>query len=113
MQRTLIILLAGLLALVVPLPGRAQHQHHQPTPAQVASPQPAAAMPAAAQPPGPNVTGLERYRHFTADEPLTDWRKVNDTVRDIGGWQTYAQEAARAIKAEQDAKAPMQKGTKP
>jgi hypothetical protein len=36
------------------------------------------------------------YRRFTFDEPLADWRTVNDTVRAIGGWKAYAQEAARA-----------------
>ena len=125
MHRNLYVLLASLL----PMSGMAQ-QHHQhgtpakpaPAPAASAAPGPAS-VPAPAttattaadltKPVGAQVTGLESYKRFKADEPLTDWRAVNDTVRDIGGWRTYAQEAARAIKAEQAAKATTDKGRKP
>jgi hypothetical protein len=36
------------------------------------------------------------YKQFTPEEPLTDWRRANETVNAIGGWRTYAKEAARA-----------------
>ncbi len=115
MYRNLYLLLASLL----PLSSMAQPPHQHGAPARAVSATPAATVPAAtspaipAQSSGAKVTGLEGYRRFNADEPLADWRKVNDTVRDVGGWQTYAQEAARAIKAEQDGKAAAMKGTKP
>jgi len=31
------------------------------------------------------------YRAFQ-DEPVANWREVNDTVRRIGGWKVYARE---------------------
>jgi len=39
---------------------------------------------------------FENYRRFDAELPLSDWRKVNETVHDRGGWQAYAREAAKA-----------------
>jgi hypothetical protein len=38
-------------------------------------------------------SALETYRPH-ADEPVGDWRKANDEVGRIGGWRTYAREAA-------------------
>ena len=135
MYRNLYLLLASLL----PLSSLAQPPHHHGAPARAVSATPAATVPAAtvpaatapaanvlattvpataapaipAQSGGAKITGLESYRRFNADEPLADWHKVNDTVRDVGGWRVYSQEAARAIKAEQDSKAAAMKGTKP
>lgn len=48
---------------------------------------PAAAQPAA----GAYNSAFEGYRPFAAGE-VGDWRKANDTVRDIGGWRAYARE---------------------
>lgn len=111
MHRNLYLLLASLL----PLSGAAQqHPHQHGAPAKAVSAAPVVTTPAKPGPSGiSKVTGLESYQRFNADTPLADWRRVNDTVRDIGGWQTYAQEAARAIKAEQDAKATTTQGGKP
>jgi hypothetical protein len=40
-------------------------------------------------------SAFEDYRpHGETD--LKDWRSANDTVRDVGGWRTYAREAADA-----------------
>ncbi len=39
------------------------------------------------------------YKKFSADEPMQDWRRANDTVREVGGWRAYAKEAARANRA--------------
>lgn len=36
-------------------------------------------------------SAFEGYRPFGAEE-VGDWRKANDTVRDIGGWRVYARE---------------------
>ncbi|GAB3628105.1 hypothetical protein PTE30175_02515 [Pandoraea terrae] len=30
-----------------------------------------------------------------ADQPVTPWREANDTVGRIGGWRSYAKEAAQ------------------
>ena len=71
------------------IPAHAQHQHHAPT-------KPAAEKPAPVVQ-KPIQTG---YQTFNANEPLTDWRVANNTVRDIGGWRVYAREAAANAKPE-------------
>ncbi len=42
-------------------------------------------------------SALRDYRAF-ADEPIASWREANDTVRRIGGWQTYSREAYQALR---------------
>lgn len=70
----------------------------------------AAASPAFANPPAADKTPaadttsaatpvFARYQKFNAEEPITDWRKANDTVREIGGWRVYLKEAMEANKA--------------
>lgn len=96
MLRIFVLLAALPLAAVA----QTRHEHHQHSkPAAVAPDKTAPAKPARAD------TGatLSRYQRFTPDEPLKDWRAVNDTVRSIGGWQVYGLEAARAIEAEKKA----------
>jgi hypothetical protein len=39
----------------------------------------------------PYSSAFEGYRPFSSDE-VGDWRKANDTVREIGGWRAYARE---------------------
>lgn len=47
----------------------------------------------AAQPvPPPLAAPFDQYRGFR-DEPVADWRKVNDRVNEVGGWRTYLREA--------------------
>ncbi|MEJ5989083.1 hypothetical protein WG902_03715 [Ramlibacter sp. PS3R-8] len=53
--------------------------------------QTAAPAPAAPQPQGAYSSAFEGYRPFAADE-VGDWRKANETVREIGGWRAYARE---------------------
>lgn len=36
-------------------------------------------------------SAFESYRPFFAEE-VGDWRKANETVREIGGWRSYAKE---------------------
>lgn len=48
--------------------------------------------------PASQRSAFEGYRRF-ADEPVADWRTLNDTVGRIGGWQAYAREAAAAAQA--------------
>lgn len=38
-------------------------------------------------------SAFEGYRRY-ADEPVTPWKAANDQVGRIGGWKTYAKEAA-------------------
>lgn len=84
----------------MPLAALAQtgHEHHQ---------LPAAKAVEKAAPATPKRTDagstFSRYQRFTANEPLKDWRAVNDNVRDIGGWRAYSLEASRAIEAEKKA----------
>lgn len=49
------------------------------------------AQPAAQQPALTYSSAFEGYRPFEAGE-VQDWRKSNDTVREIGGWRAYARE---------------------
>lgn len=60
----------------------------------------AASLPLAAQtatpaPPTATAPGyqsaFEGYRPFE-DSAVQDWRKSNDTVREVGGWRAYARE---------------------
>lgn len=58
----------------------------------------AASLPLAAQPAGqpgtgaePYLSAFEGYRPFESGE-VQEWRKSNDTVREIGGWRAYARE---------------------
>lgn len=36
-------------------------------------------------------SAFEGYRPFVTEE-IQDWRRSNDTVREIGGWRAYARE---------------------
>jgi hypothetical protein len=68
---------------------------------------PLAAQTAPAQPvaePAPYRSAFEGYRPFEAGE-VQDWRKSNDTVREIGGWRAYAREIQQGAK-EQPAQTP-------
>jgi hypothetical protein len=58
-----------------------------------AAPAPAAAAPAAAPPVLTYKSAFEGYRPFT-DEKAVPWKEANETVRQRGGWQAYAKEAA-------------------
>lgn len=52
----------------------------------------------------PYHSAFEGYRSFEAVE-VQDWRKSNDTVREIGGWRAYAREIQQGHQ-EQPAQAP-------
>ena len=49
-------------------------------------------------PPTVYQSPFSNYRAMGADLS-TPWKDANDTVRNIGGWQAYAKEAAEAAKA--------------
>lgn len=64
-------------------------------PAWPQAPAPAPAASAAAAPIAPGTgyrSTLEQYRPF-AEQNLGPWPQANETVRQIGGWRAYAQEA--------------------
>jgi hypothetical protein len=47
----------------------------------------------AAQPaPQPLAAPFDQYRNFR-EQPVADWREVNDRVHEAGGWRTYLREA--------------------
>lgn len=83
--------------------------------AQMVAPERARPIPAA--PSSPYNSAFEGYRPFSPAE-LGDWRKANETVRDVGGWRAYAREmrggaespaASEAVPQGQDSKtAPVQ-----
>ena len=99
----------GAWAFVLALPAFAQHSGHTAAPAPQVSPQastpqpPPAAQAAVGTASSPSrtasdqryVSSFENYRRF-ADEPLQSWKASNDRVGQIGGWRTYAKEAAGA-----------------
>jgi hypothetical protein len=63
----------------------------QPQPSQKADP-----LDAKASVPRVEYTGsLARYKRYS-EEPVGSWRKANETVNTIGGWRSYAREAAAA-----------------
>ncbi|MCR8958838.1 hypothetical protein M0765_014240 [Variovorax sp. S2] len=72
--------------------------------AAMAQPAPGEA-PAAAPPALTYKSALEDYRPFTDEKPIP-WKEANETVRQRGGWQAYAKEAAggNSAGAEQPAK---------
>ena len=41
-----------------------------------------------------DVAPLQGYQRYV-DSTIHSWREVNDQVRQIGGWRTYAREAAQ------------------
>ena len=43
-------------------------------------------------------SAFEGYRPFESAE-VQDWRKSNDTVREVGGWRAYAREMRGAASA--------------
>ena len=51
----------------------------------------ATAAPTAPAPTFEYRSAFEGYRSFESGE-VQDWRKANDTVREIGGWRAYARE---------------------
>ena len=70
--------------LLIGLPALAASLH-------AAAQAPQAALPASAPVPPTYRSAFEGDRPFAAEE-VQDWRRSNDTVRDIGGWRAYARE---------------------
>ena len=65
----------------------------QPTPTPPAAPGMTAAAPVGFQ------SVLEGYKPYT-DEKIVNWKAANDSVGQIGGWRTYAKEAAQTSPAQ-------------
>ena len=61
--------------------------------AQGLAPAPAPTTPPASE--IPYSSAFDGYRPFAAGE-VGDWRRANETVREIGGWRAYAREIQRA-----------------
>lgn len=76
--------------------------------AQTAPPEPAGRAPAAQA--LPYTSAFESYRSFAADD-VGDWRKANDTVREIGGWRAYAREISGGAPAPAGAESAPRSGT--
>jgi hypothetical protein len=104
---------ATAVALGVVSGAQAQHQHqHAPAPS---SAPPVTASRVAAPAAKPLRSIMDGYQRFDADTPLVNWRNANDTVKDIGGWQTYARQSAAEIAKEKSlakTNAPSAKGEK-
>jgi hypothetical protein len=78
-------------------------------PAPDAAQAPAAAAPEAAPAVLTYKSALEGYRPFTDEQPIP-WKEANETVRQRGGWQAYAKEAAGEGAAGTDAAKGTQSG---
>ncbi len=74
--------------LFIGLPALAASLHAT---AQAPQPAPSASAPATSA----YRSAFEGYRPFAAEE-VQDWRRSNDTARDIGGWRAYAREMQAA-----------------
>ena len=77
-----------------------------------------ASLPGAAQatPPlqgAPYQSAFEGYQPFAADTAVQDWRRSNDTVREIGGWRAYARESSGAASPDDKASKQEQKSSVP
>ncbi|AKJ30706.1 hypothetical protein [Caldimonas brevitalea] len=84
--------LAAALGVVLPI-AHAQPPAATPAPgASAPSTQPSARA-AAPRPDGTYRSAFEGYPRY-ADEPVVSWKEANDHVGRIGGWRTYAAEAA-------------------
>jgi hypothetical protein len=86
----------------------AQHQH-------AATPSAPSSSSNAAPATKPLRSIMDGYQRFDADAPLVNWRKANDTVKEIGGWQTYARQSAAEIAKEKSPaglNTPLPKGEK-
>lgn len=48
--------------------------------------------------PAPELMAPVFFQNYQAwrDEPLLDWRAVNDRVSEVGGWRTYLRESQPA-----------------
>lgn len=59
-------------------------------------------------------SAFDGYRRFADEQPI-NWRDANDTVKRIGGWRSYAREAAPGAPAPAapGASAPAAPGTAP
>jgi hypothetical protein len=97
MSKEIRTILLGAAALAASLAAGAQTAAPAPAPSQQAAP-------AAAQS-APYSSAFEGYRSFFADE-VGDWRKANDTVREIGGWRAYAREIQGGSQSPPGAAAP-------
>lgn len=81
------------VALFVPLAASVavaqEHTHHAPPKRETPSTPPVRADTNAL-----NRSALADYRRFDAALALRDWREVNRTVHERGGWRAYAKDAA-------------------
>lgn len=64
-----------------------------PTPTTPATPRTGESLPAGFQ------SALDGYKPYT-DEKIVNWKAANDSVGQIGGWRTYAKEAAQTSPAQ-------------
>ena len=52
----------------------------------------------AAEPPAAEQAAIDPFKQYQGwrDEPLQDWRAVNERVGEVGGWRTYLRESQPA-----------------
>lgn len=80
-----------LFALAITMMAASARAQTEPPSTSATSPKPAPAT----QPP-PFRSAFDGYQRFDAELPLTDWRKLHETVHQRGGWRAYAMESAKA-----------------
>ncbi|MBL8513136.1 MAG: hypothetical protein JNJ55_04020 [Betaproteobacteria bacterium] len=82
-------------ALIVPFAASvamAQHHTHHPS----AKPETPSKPPVHVEANASHRSAFADYRRFDATAELRDWREVNRTVHERGGWRAYAKDAAAA-----------------
>ena len=52
----------------------------------------------AAEPPAAEQAAAAPFKHYQGwrDEPVQDWRALNERVGEVGGWRTYLRESQPA-----------------
>lgn len=86
MQKSVCLLFCGAVTASFAQVDGEQSRYDRPQPAALIVSTPSSTFP----------SSLTQYRRLDPETPLVDWRKANDTVRQIGGWRAYAREAAAA-----------------
>jgi hypothetical protein len=95
MTSRFLVWLAPVIVFVAPVVLAQQHGHHGGQPAKTAD-APRAAAPAIAPsvPSAGYTSAFQDYQRFRLDEPMVDWRRINDDMAGLGGHAGHVRGAA-------------------
>lgn len=77
--------LVWLTLAAVPVAWAQPHQHQPAPPAKTPDKPAATSAPAIPGKSEPYLSAFADYRRFNADEPMVDWRRINDEMAGLGG----------------------------